>query len=606
MTIGFFLGVALVCSFCPLSCGLELKDVCKKYDHCGNVSRFKFANENKPATARRIAAACKRALQQKCYSIEKENNGDAKRVPFFAANFSKGLQHDPVTGLLTNEGQTNYKRLVTALKTASQADFNAIMRVPGAQKFANPQGSFTFSLEGVDSAATKIPLFPHLSSPQAAAYLSEVYLMALTRDVLFNEYGTGLGTDANGFGGSLTNDAAAYLQALGSAYRGPRTPQGGVDAAVLFRSKIPGSLIGPFISQFFLLSMKSISYQTFSGSLGLANLDAVPFTLTQVQPIAKPHKDFVLSFADFVTLQNGVIPVPYSSNDYDASLKRYMVTGRDLSSYLHFDHPCIPYLNALNILLANKFPLSSANPYVNGNIINEGSFISLGFAEAESLIAGVALEILKSAWAHKWRAQRVLRPEAFAGLVHRAVITGTNPFAIDSLIFTPHAGIDLLDRVKTYNEQQGASTYLLSQAYPEGSPLHPSYPAGHAALGGACVTVLKAFFDNTVKIKAALAPVKPNPLDPSTLIPLVGEGEDQMTVASELDKLAVNAAAGRMFAGIHYRADSEAGLRLGEHIALKYLQDQALVHTEQGFEEFVLTKFDGTVVRVTAQSITPI
>ncbi len=30
------------------------------------------------------------------------------------------------------------------------------------------------------------------------------------------------------------------------------------------------------------------------------------------------------------------------------------------------------------------------------------------------------------------------------------------------------------------------SSYLLPQAFPEGSPLHPSYPAGHATVAGAC------------------------------------------------------------------------------------------------------------------------
>ena len=43
------------------------------------------------------------------------------------------------------------------------------------------------------------------------------------------------------------------------------------------------------------------------------------------------------------------------------------------------------------------------------------------------------------------------------------------------------------------NEKQGAKTYLLGLTYPEGSPLHPSYPSGHATLAGACITVIKAF-----------------------------------------------------------------------------------------------------------------
>lgn len=37
-------------------------------------------------------------------------------------------------------------------------------------------------------------------------------------------------------------------------------------------------------------------------------------------------------------------------------------------------------------------------------------------------------------------------------------------------------------------------TYLLPIAYPEGSPTHPAYPAGHACVAGAGATMLKAFF----------------------------------------------------------------------------------------------------------------
>lgn len=37
-------------------------------------------------------------------------------------------------------------------------------------------------------------------------------------------------------------------------------------------------------------------------------------------------------------------------------------------------------------------------------------------------------------------------------------------------------------------------------AYPEGSPMHPNYGAGHATIAGACVTLLTAMFDYTRKL----------------------------------------------------------------------------------------------------------
>ena len=48
-----------------------------------------------------------------------------------------------------------------------------------------------------------------------------------------------------------------------------------------------------------------------------------------------------------------------------------------------------------------------------------------------------------------------------------------------------------------------------------------------------------------------------------------------MTVGGELNKLAANIAMGRNFAGIHYRADADHGMRLGERVAIACLQDDA-------------------------------
>lgn len=41
---------------------------------------------------------------------------------------------------------------------------------------------------------------------------------------------------------------------------------------------------------------------------------------------------------------------------------------------------------------------------------------------------------------------------------------------------------------------------LLTQAYPEGAPLHAAYPGGHATVSGACVTALKALLNEEMVI----------------------------------------------------------------------------------------------------------
>lgn len=81
-------------------------------------------------------------------------------------------------------------------------------------------------------------------------------------------------------------------------------------------------------------------------------------------------------------------------------------------------------------------------------------------------------------------------------------------------------------------------------AYPEGCPLHPAYPTGHAAIAGACVTVLKAFFQAAFVI--------PNPVEESLdgLLLLPYRGPD-LAVGGELNKLASNIAVGRDTAGVH-------------------------------------------------------
>lgn len=84
-------------------------------------------------------------------------------------------------------------------------------------------------------------------------------------------------------------------------------------------------------------------------------------------------------------------------------------------------------------------------------------------------------------------------------------------------------------------------------AFPEGSPLHPSYGSGHATVGSACVTVLKWFFDESTPVE------DPCQIDASGtgLVPYTGADKDTRTVGEELDKLASNIGIGRNISGVH-------------------------------------------------------
>lgn len=131
---------------------------------------------------------------------------------------------------------------------------------------------------------------------------------------------------------------------------------------------------------------------------------------------------------------------------------------------------------------------------------------------------------------------------------------------------------------------------FLPMAFPEGSPTHPAYGAGHATVAGACTTILKAWFNESTVIQS---PVIPDPTG-QVLTPYTG---DTLTVGGELNKVASNVANGRNIAGVHWRSDSTESLKLGEAVAIAVLKDQKLSFNET-FSGFSLTKFDGTTVIV--------
>jgi hypothetical protein len=185
---------------------------------------------------------------------------------------------------------------------------------------------------------------------------------------------------------------------------------------------------------------------------------------------------------------------------------------------------------------------------------------------------------LKATWCQKWLVHRRLRPEEFAGRVHHHM-TGA---ARDPL------NTDVLNTAALNAVLPTYGTYLLPMAYPEGCPMHPAYPAGHAAIAGACTTVLKAFFQETF--------ILPNPVEASpdglSLLPYQGPN---LTVGGELNKLASNIALGRDTAGVHWRSDGIKGMKLGEAVTIGLLRDLRATCPEE-LLGFAFTKFDGTTL----------
>jgi hypothetical protein len=146
------------------------------------------------------------------------------------------------------------------------------------------------------------------------------------------------------------------------------------------------------------------------------------------------------------------------------------------------------------------------------------------------------------------------------------------------------------------------SSYLLPQAFPEGSPTHPCYPTGHGTVGGACITVIKFFYDCSQKIRPLLTAAKQDVVVPSAdgtaLDVYMGADRDGLDINGELNKLAYNISFGHgVHAGIHFRSSTYWSILLGEQVALSVLQDRAQSYNEPF--RISITKFDGTTATLT-------
>ncbi len=507
------------------------------------------AGRGRAARAARVREDAARALALASWPPPSAN-GDEQRYPSRIASFTKCLSHDTL-GLVRPEA---YEALLRALTSGNPDDFRAIP-MGGDVKLANPQGAFAFGLDGPDPWQVPTPPFPRLDSEQLAAEACELYWQALTRDVPLDRYDTDPTVAA----------ACEELSGLASL-EAPRTG-GRITPREVFRLGTPGDLTGPYLSQFLLKE--------------------VPFGAIRLVPLVRTTTagfDYLVTEDDWLRIQNGGATTARHAGAY-----RYIRTARDLAAYLNLDFSYQPFLTAALVLFGMEgttdvrrpykgAPYDVANPY-RGSPTQSG-FATFGVAHVLDLVARVSNHALRACWFAKWIAHRSLRPEEYGGRVH-FVKANRAPAPVHPLVLDSRALARSHDRWKTW---------LLPQAYPEGSPMHPSYPSGHAAIAGACGTVLKALFDESFTIEEPVV-VRADGLG---LAPWQGE---TLTVGGELDKLAANVSIGRNAAGIHWRTDALEGLRLGERVALYTLREMRGCFSE-GDPPWSFTAFDGTRVVV--------
>jgi hypothetical protein len=495
------------------------------------------------------------ALQERAVHIPSHpTNGDLQRYPDRANTYTKCLPHDAFGRVDLN----SFATLLNALNSGEPEDFEKII-MGGPRTLNGPQGGFAFDLEGTDGyqfGAPLVPAAPAMASDLNAAELLEHYWAALLRDVPFTQY------DSN----PIAIAAAAETSGL-SVYQGPRNAANRVTPDLLLRGIFPGETLGPYVSQFFVTP---------------TSLGQQPISQQQITYL--PNIDFMADFGSWLAVQNGISTGQTNSSD---SQPRYLHDGRGLAAWTHTDVLYQAYFVAFLVLSSIKAPLNPGNPYAGSK--TENGFGTFGPPDFAATLAEVATRALKAVWFQKWQVHLRARPEATGGIVH---LIKTNQAAQTdgklSNVILNSQGLQ-----QSFNKY---GTWLLSQAFPEGSPSHPSYPTGHGTVGGACITVLKFFFDGSFVI--------PNPVissdDGLTLNPYTGADAGQLTVNGELNKLGHNVSFGHgVHAGIHWRTDTDISLLLGEAVALSVLRDRAQAYNEKFTVH--LTKFDGTTAKISNQ-----
>ncbi len=352
----------------------------------------------------------------------------------------------------------------------------------------------------------------------------------------------------------------------------------------LFRGQFvrgDGNVQGSYVSQFMV-------QPTF---FGVQPLDQKYQTFL---PVGGGGSEYLTSVSEYQLVQNG--GNSGRSLAFDPTF-RYVRNGRDLAAYTRADVLYQGYLVAFLVLAGLGAAPNPGNPYIGSQ--TEKAFATLGGPDAAGTIGEMATRALKASWYHKWIKDLRMRPEEYGALVH-ARKTGSNPFPQAAAAL--HS--DVLNSAALPLTFANYGTYLLPQAFPEGSPTHPCYPTGHGAVGGACITTLKFFFNGSQKIRPLLTAAGRDVFQPSTdglsLDPYTGADRNALDINGELNKLAYNISFGHgIHAGIHFRSSTYWSILLGEQVALSVLRDRAKSYNEPFTVN--ITKFDGTTATVTNQ-----
>jgi hypothetical protein len=485
--------------------------------------------------------------------------------------FSKTLKHDSI-GLTRKE---DLDRLINVSKNkGTKESIENLSLSQDPQKVRKLEGVATgnsFVIHGCDSQHYDTSKgFLYADDPKNVCEMIEVYEKSLLRDLPFIDIQ------------NISNlNVSRAIQSMNnynniSAYTGPVNSSNRISGKELFRGIGKDETIGPYVSQFLILPF---SYNGIS--------------VEQKYPV---ENDVIstINYNNYLNIQRGrVTGRPNFSGE-----NKYAYSGRILGSIVHNDPMYWAYYNAALIGLQNGLSLE-----YNGTSVTS-AWTDQGPPDCLASVAEVALGALRVAWNSKYNIGLKLRPEAMAhriDQINKNVFTGGSFDTVKNYLVH---GQNTLNEVLTRN-----SNYLLRMMYPEGSPTHPSYPAGHAVVAGACTTVLKAFFkthdSNLNPLKWTLDPQ--HSINGNARVPYNSADSANMTICGEFNKLASNISIGRNIAGVHYRADGDRGIEVGEKFAIKFLQTKLseYISTYNGMiNHFILEKMNGELIKITSDNIT--
>ncbi|WP_047864863.1 vanadium-dependent haloperoxidase [Rubrobacter aplysinae] len=575
------------------------------------------------------------------YRRDVNRNGTERNEPSYIGNFTKCLPHDAEGFVLDPR---DYEEWVRAIDSGDPRDFRGL-RIgpgpfqahgdfeykpdgtpqlnwsasyqglpdgPGVRAWESQGAGLTYDLEGPDAQAVTMPPCPSLESQELIAEMGEVYWQALCRDVPFANWDSDSTIDAARnslkrlwwFRRDQTLNLDGTTDVLPESLARRRIlSEDGSDAVPkekLFRGVAPGEQEGPYLSQFLLIGNGGINSGDTAHTISDGMISYGALRTDQRVRVATSD-DYLTDWGEWLDVQNGADTRGRESYASGSSGYRFIATPRDLATYVHYDALYEAYLNACLILLGLKAPFDPGLPFRGPDYIDkQQGFAQFGGPHILTLLTEVATRALKAVRYQKFNVHRRLRPEAVGGWMYQrqngGPVTRQRLATLENMqnAFAGSSGIGL--RLDTANGANG--NWLLPMAFPEGSPAHPSYGAGHATVAGACVTLLKAWFDSGWELEDGSGnPIAYEPLsDGSALADVSGTLTAPLTVEGELNKVGANIAIGRDWAGVHYYTDYYESFRMGEQVAVGLLEEQRLTYQEN----FSLTVplFDGSAVRV--------